>query len=123
MSQKLSLDFPQFEFIFTDSNSLDITDKEAVLHFFWQNEPSVCINAAAYTAVDLAETEVEKAFLVNADGTENLPKLVKNIMLSLFTFLQIMFLMVKTICLILRKISPIQLEFMVLLNYLAKNWL
>lgn len=75
--QKLSLDFPQFEFIFTDSNSLDITDKEAVLHFFWQNEPSVCINAAAYTAVDLAESEVEKAFLVNANGTENLAEACK----------------------------------------------
>ena len=70
--QKLSQKEKAFQFIFTDSETLDITNKEEVLNFFWQNEPDVCINAAAYTAVDLAETDTEKAFLVNADGTENL---------------------------------------------------
>lgn len=70
--RKISVRFPEFEFIFTDSDTLDITKKEDVFNFFWQNEPIACINAAAYTAVDLAETEVEKAFLINADGTENL---------------------------------------------------
>ena len=70
--QKISSQFEEFEFIFTDSEILDITNKEEVNDFFWQNAPDFCINAAAYTAVDLAETEVEKAFLVNADGTENL---------------------------------------------------
>ena len=70
--QKISSQFEEFEFIFTDSETLDITNKEEVNDFFWQNAPDFCINAAAYTAVDLAETEVEKAFLVNADGTENL---------------------------------------------------
>lgn len=70
--QKISSQFEEFEFIFTDSETLDITNKEEVNDFFWQNAPDFCINAAAYTVVDLAETEVEKAFLVNADGTENL---------------------------------------------------
>ncbi|MFB0965952.1 MAG: dTDP-4-dehydrorhamnose reductase [Cloacibacterium sp.] len=70
--QKISSQFEEFEFIFTDSETLDITNKEEVNDFFWQNAPDFCINTAAYTAVDLAETEVEKAFLVNADGTENL---------------------------------------------------
>lgn len=70
--QKISSQFEEFEFIFTDSETLDITIKEEVNDFFWQNAPDFCINAAAYTAVDLAETEVEKAFLVNSDGTENL---------------------------------------------------
>ena len=70
--QKISSQFEEFEFIFTDSETLDITDKEEVNDFFWQNTPDFCINAAAYTAVDLAETDIEKAFLVNADGTENL---------------------------------------------------
>ncbi|GAB1358186.1 dTDP-4-dehydrorhamnose reductase [Cloacibacterium normanense] len=70
--QKISSQFEEFKFIFTDSETLDITNKEEVNDFFWQNAPDFCINAAAYTAVDLAETEVEKAFLVNADGTENL---------------------------------------------------
>ena len=70
--QKISSQFEEFEFIFTDSETLDITNKEEVNDFFWQNSPDFCINAAAYTAVDLAETDIEKAFLVNADGTENL---------------------------------------------------
>ena len=70
--QKISSQFEEFEFIFTDSETLDITIKEEVNDFFWQNAPDFCINAAAYTAVDLAETDIEKAFLVNADGTENL---------------------------------------------------
>jgi dTDP-4-dehydrorhamnose reductase len=70
--QKISSQFEEFEFIFTDSEILDITNKEEVNDFFWQNAPDFCINAAAYTAVDLAETELEKAFLVNADGAENL---------------------------------------------------
>ena len=70
--QKISSQFEEFEFIFTDSETLDITIKEEVNDFFWQNAPDFCINAAAYTAVDLAETDIEKAFLVNADGAENL---------------------------------------------------
>ena len=70
--QKISSQFEEFEFIFTDSETLDITIKEEVNDLFWQNAPDFCINAAAYTAVDLAETDVEKAFLVNADGAENL---------------------------------------------------
>jgi len=70
--QKLAVSEENWEFVFADSKTLDISDKKAVFDFFWEHEPSVCINAAAYTAVDLAETEVEKAFLINADGTENL---------------------------------------------------
>lgn len=70
--QKISSKFENFEFIFTDYQTLDISNKEEVLNFFWKNEPHFCINAAAYTAVDLAETETEKAFSINADGPENL---------------------------------------------------
>ena len=67
--QKISPKFENFEFIFTDYETLDISNKEEVLNFFWQKEPHFCINAAAYTAVDLAETETEKAFSINADGS------------------------------------------------------
>lgn len=70
--QKWAQHAEHFEWLFTDHQELDITNREMVLDFFWQQEPSFCINAAAYTAVDLAETEVEKAFLINADGAENL---------------------------------------------------
>lgn len=61
-----------YEFIFTDSQMLDITNEDQVNTFFYDNRPDFCINASAYTAVDLAEKEQEKAFAVNADGVANL---------------------------------------------------
>ena len=71
--RKLAPDFDSnFEFNFVDSSELDITDRNAVLDFFSNERPDFCINAAAYTAVDLAETEPEKAFAVNAEGVQNL---------------------------------------------------
>ncbi|WP_047049281.1 dTDP-4-dehydrorhamnose reductase [Vibrio mexicanus] len=50
---------------------LDITDKNAVHAVLKQHEPDVVINAAAYTAVDKAETD-ELAYKVNRDGSEYL---------------------------------------------------
>ena len=59
MSSKFLLNLKN-SIYFTDSETLDITNKEEVNDFFWQNAPDFCINAAAYTAVDLAETDIEK---------------------------------------------------------------
>lgn len=61
-----------YEFLFTDSETLDVTDADAVLDYFEENKPHYCVNASAYTAVDLAESEPEKAFAVNAEGVANL---------------------------------------------------
>ena len=58
----------EYEFLFTNSSTLDVTSEDQVNDFFYNNKPDYCINASAYTAVDLAETEKEKAFAVNADG-------------------------------------------------------
>ncbi|WP_326981214.1 dTDP-4-dehydrorhamnose reductase [Chryseobacterium sp. MYb264] len=71
--RKIAPDFElDYEFIFTDSQTLDITNEDQINSFFYDNKPEFCINASAYTAVDLAETEKEKAFAVNADGVANL---------------------------------------------------
>lgn len=71
--RKIAPDFEdRFEFNFTDSETLDITDDEKVSDFFFDFKPHFCVNASAYTAVDLAETESEKAFAVNAEGVANL---------------------------------------------------
>lgn len=51
---------------------LDITKKEAVNHYIDQIKPDIIINCAAMTAVDLCETEQEKAYLINAMGPKNL---------------------------------------------------
>lgn len=67
----------EFEFLFEDSQSLDITNASQVSEYFEENKPDFCINTAAYTAVDLAESEKEKAFAVNSDGVANLAEACK----------------------------------------------
>lgn len=60
------------QFIFASSQDLDITNHERVQSFFDTNKIDFCINAAAYTAVDKAETEIEKATAINVDGPKYL---------------------------------------------------
>lgn len=62
-------------FHFLNSSELDITNFEKVASFFAQNEIDFCINCAAYTAVDKAESEEEKANLINNLALENLASL------------------------------------------------
>jgi len=63
-----------WEVIGANHQSLDITDAEAVHSTIKQLNPDAVVNAAAYTAVDKAETEKALAFAVNRDGPENLAK-------------------------------------------------
>lgn len=55
-----------------DSQQLDITQQQAVFDAIAGYQPDVVINAAAYTAVDKAETDKETAYAVNQNGSENL---------------------------------------------------
>ncbi|RYY87692.1 MAG: NAD-dependent epimerase/dehydratase family protein, partial [Chitinophagaceae bacterium] len=59
---------PMDEFVFRSSTELNITHADAVWQALADEEPQYCINAAAYTAVDRAESDPETAFLVNAEG-------------------------------------------------------
>jgi dTDP-4-dehydrorhamnose reductase len=70
--EKLSSLYPQFQFIFTDKDELDITDTEQLRSFFQKSRPAVFINCAAYTAVDKAETEQVIAYKVNAEALGSL---------------------------------------------------
>lgn len=54
------------------SAALDITDREKVLAAVARLSPGVIINCAAYTRVDDAEKERDRAFAVNRDGPANL---------------------------------------------------
>jgi dTDP-4-dehydrorhamnose reductase len=54
--------------------ALDITDGDAVERAITALTPKIIINAAAYTAVDKAETETSVAFAVNRDGPAHLAK-------------------------------------------------
>ena len=59
-------------FIFTDIEELDLTDIYEIERFFAERNISFCINCAAYTAVDKAETDIENAFAVNVTAVRNL---------------------------------------------------
>lgn len=55
-----------------NSKELDITNRVFVLSYIIQSKPDIIINCAAYTNVDQAEEDYEKAFQVNALGPRNL---------------------------------------------------
>lgn len=59
-------------FIYTDFQELDITNLDDVQQFFTRNKINYCINCAAYTAVDKAESEPDLAYNINVLGAKNL---------------------------------------------------
>lgn len=70
--RKQATSFSGFSFTFTDIEELDLTNASAVNEFFNQNSFDVCINCAAYTAVDRAEDDRELALLVNFEAVQTL---------------------------------------------------
>ncbi len=61
-------------FIFTDVAELSITDEAAINAMFSKNNFDYCINAAAYTAVDAAENDIEMSRAINATAVGYLAK-------------------------------------------------
>jgi dTDP-4-dehydrorhamnose reductase len=59
-------------FHFTDVNELDITNPTAVDHFVASHGIAYIVNCAAYTAVDKAEDDEAKCYLINRDAVKNL---------------------------------------------------
>ena len=64
--RSLSTAYPQFDFVFTDIDELDITNEGDICKVIDGNNISMAINFAAFTAVDKAESNPEKARLLNA---------------------------------------------------------
>src|SRR5215207_7902829 len=58
-------------------DELDISDPGAVENVVESLKPGVIINAAAYTAVDAAESDVEHAMTINAGGAANVANAAK----------------------------------------------
>lgn len=75
--QFVAKNYLEVAFVFCDSKTLDITDYDNVNAVFKEVLPNYCINAAAYTAVDKAESEPEKAYSINVLGAQNLAKICK----------------------------------------------
>lgn len=75
--KELADQLPDFQFLFTSKEELPIEEQEALAAYFQKYSIQYCINCAAYTAVDKAESEKEKAFLINADAVGNLAAICK----------------------------------------------
>ncbi len=70
--QKEAKNLNDLRFYFYDKEKLDITNESQVILEMKKINPDYVINAAAYTAVDKAEEEKEKAYLINADALKNI---------------------------------------------------
>lgn len=63
---------PEIEATYTDYDTLDITNREAVARYMADNKFDLVINCAAYTAVDKAETDEILASALNTGAVGNL---------------------------------------------------
>jgi dTDP-4-dehydrorhamnose reductase len=61
------------------SKEMDITDLDKVREQMVRIKPSLIVHSAAYTQVDLAEQEFDKAFLVNGVGSRNVAMVASEI--------------------------------------------
>ena len=62
---------------FAAREDLDITNSDELQRFFSDHNFDYCINTAAYTNVEKAESEQKEAFLINAEGAYSLAKACK----------------------------------------------
>lgn len=75
--QQLADAYPQFRFVFASREDLKLHHFGLVENFFIATKPHYCINCAAYTAVDKAESEQDMAMLVNGEAVGNLAAICK----------------------------------------------
>ena len=64
--------YPEFDFLFASRELLNIESEKSVSNIFENNRFDYCINTAAYTNVEKAESDQETAFLTNAEGVKHL---------------------------------------------------
>ncbi|MBS1535349.1 MAG: dTDP-4-dehydrorhamnose reductase [Bacteroidetes bacterium] len=74
----LSEHHPEHQFHFYNSAEVNITQKAVIEKTWSEIQPDFCINAAAYTAVDKAESESELAYAINANGVKKLAEVCEN---------------------------------------------
>lgn len=75
--QDVAEEYPEYDFHFKTSTDLDITSQEKINTLFAREKFDYCINCAAYTSVDKAETDKKNAFLVNAEAVKYLAEACK----------------------------------------------
>lgn len=69
---QLTGEYSQYNFFFTDVDTLDICNKEAISDYIQSKEINYILNCAAYTAVDNAEDNLELANKINNEAVKNL---------------------------------------------------
>ncbi|MCF6236217.1 MAG: dTDP-4-dehydrorhamnose reductase [Gammaproteobacteria bacterium] len=72
------------EIVAFDQDRLDITQADSVQKIVNEHQPDIIVNAAAYTAVDKAEQEIEVAYAVNKEGATNLAVISQALNIPLF---------------------------------------
>ena len=75
--QQLADAYPRYSFVFASREDLKLEVFGLVENFFLAIKPKYCINCAAYTAVDKAESEEDLVMLVNAEAVGNLAEVCK----------------------------------------------
>jgi dTDP-4-dehydrorhamnose reductase len=73
----VSKNFYGYDFIFTDVDTLNITNYENTFEFIKKAQPDWIINCAAYTLVDKAEAEPEQALLINGTAVKNITEVIR----------------------------------------------
>lgn len=73
----VSKNFYGYDFIFTDINTLDLTNLQQTEEFIKTKSPDWIINCAAYNLVDKAESEPDVAMVVNGTAVKNITDVIK----------------------------------------------
>ena len=73
--KKIAGNFPQYNFIYTDKDNLDICNQDELKTFFESNNLYCVLHFAAYTAVDKAEQEESLAEEINSKASLSIAKL------------------------------------------------
>ena len=81
--KSLILNDLDYNFIFTNSKDLDITNHKSVRKFILDQKIDVIINCAAYTLVDKAEIETKKADEINNLAVANIAQVAKDLFVKL----------------------------------------
>ena len=75
--RSVSENFYGYDFLFTDIGELDITSNSLTSEFIKKTKPDWIVNCAAYNSVDKAETETDKAMLINSAAVRNISEAIR----------------------------------------------
>lgn len=84
--EELAAKHEDIDWLFMNSAEVDVSSGYDVQQCFNSKRIDYCINCAAYTNVEKAESEREKAFLINAEAAKNLAEICKKSNTVLFHF-------------------------------------